>query len=797
MDCKHSIFLLLLLYCARSIYAQNLGEVVVFEIMQAASPCNDAKTCGACIVLDPSCGWCTQGNFTDTGSPRCDTIPNLRMQGCSEYTSPNSSYTIDLDKELSNAGNTTNLGEAVQVKPQEITLKLRPGQPTQFTFQVRQAEDYPVDLYYVMDLSKSMEDDLVNLRKVGDILAEEMSQITSDFRMGFGSFVDKVVMPYVSTVPAKLAEPCSGCQAPYGFKNELSLTGDTSEFSRTINQLQVSGNLDAPEGGMDALMQVTVCKEAIGWRDMARHLVIFTTDASFHYAGDGKLGGIVKPNDGNCYTTALDNTYTMSSELDYPSISQLNAAMRDNSIIPIFAVTQSEFSVYQNLTEYIEGAQAAVLAADSRNIVEIVKNNYAAITSKVEVVDTAPEDVLVEYTAICLDGVRRPGTQVCEGLTLGDTVSFDVTVTGNTCPDSRTSSFTIRPVGFSEELQVNIDYLCDCDCEGSGIPNSPDCSDGAGTLECGACDCNAGHYGRNCECSSDGPTLEDSDKLCKAGNSTIICSGRGSCVCGDCVCFPRPNPEEVVKGTFCECDNFSCDRHRGQLCGGEEHGTCVCDEASRKSKCQCKAGWSGPSCACSTTTDTCIAANGETCNGYGECVCGACICNANSSYSGAKCEECRACPGKCQANKDCVECKAFGTGLTREQCDKCPYKVIPITGDLQIPNGSERCLVPDNDGCSFIFTYEQFSNDTFVLYVLAEKSCPEPINPLVVIIPIVIGIILIGLLLLILWRVLIYLWDRKEYKQFEKDRANAKWEMGENPIYKPSTTIHKNPMYGK
>lgn len=24
------------------------------------------------------------------------------------------------------------------------------------------------------------------------------------------------------------------------------------------------------------------------------------------------------------------------------------------------------------------------------------------------------------------------------------------------------------------------------------------------------------------------------------GNSTIICSGRGSCVCGDCVCFPRP-----------------------------------------------------------------------------------------------------------------------------------------------------------------------------------------------------------------------------------------------------------------
>ena len=36
--------------------------------------------------------------------------------------------------------------------------------------QVRQAEDYPVDLYYVMDLSKSMEDDLTKLRVLGDTL---------------------------------------------------------------------------------------------------------------------------------------------------------------------------------------------------------------------------------------------------------------------------------------------------------------------------------------------------------------------------------------------------------------------------------------------------------------------------------------------------------------------------------------------------------------------------------------------------------------------------------------------------
>lgn len=51
----------------------------------------------------------------------------------------------------------------------------------------------------------------------------------------------------------------------------------------------VSGNLDAPEGGFDAIMQAVVCKREIGWRDQARRLLVFSTDAGFHYAGDGKV----------------------------------------------------------------------------------------------------------------------------------------------------------------------------------------------------------------------------------------------------------------------------------------------------------------------------------------------------------------------------------------------------------------------------------------------------------------------------------------------------------------------------
>lgn len=50
----------------------------------------------------------------------------------------------------------------------------------------------------------------------------------------------------------------------------------------------ISGNIDAPEGGFDALMQVMVCPH-IGWRPQATRLIIFSTDDGFHIAGDGKV----------------------------------------------------------------------------------------------------------------------------------------------------------------------------------------------------------------------------------------------------------------------------------------------------------------------------------------------------------------------------------------------------------------------------------------------------------------------------------------------------------------------------
>lgn len=87
--------------------------------------------------------------------------------------------------------------------PQKLIARSLADQKHDLKVSYTQAEGYPVDLYYLMDLSKSMEDDKEKLSALGDKLSETMKSITSNFRLGFGSFVDKVLMPYVSTIPKK------------------------------------------------------------------------------------------------------------------------------------------------------------------------------------------------------------------------------------------------------------------------------------------------------------------------------------------------------------------------------------------------------------------------------------------------------------------------------------------------------------------------------------------------------------------------------------------------------------------
>lgn len=49
---------------------------------------------------------------------------------------------------------------------------------------MKRVQDYPIDLYYLMDLSYSMKDDLENIRNLGLEVVTAMKNITSAVRIG-------------------------------------------------------------------------------------------------------------------------------------------------------------------------------------------------------------------------------------------------------------------------------------------------------------------------------------------------------------------------------------------------------------------------------------------------------------------------------------------------------------------------------------------------------------------------------------------------------------------------------------
>uniref|UniRef100_A0A8C6XWI4 Integrin beta n=1 Tax=Naja naja TaxID=35670 RepID=A0A8C6XWI4_NAJNA len=313
----------------------------------------------------------------ESDAQRCAPRPELEYRGClaSEIMDPQGKQHILEDRPLRDNIYHENI---TQLSPQRIVLQLRPGKEQSFTVRFKRAEGYPVDLYYLMDLSYSMKDDLEKIKKLGnDLMATE-----DLFLAGFGAFVDKTVLPYVNMVPSKRKHPCQipkeNCQPTFSYRHVLALTENASEFESRVSQQRISANLDDAEGGFDALMQAAICKEQIGWRNVTS-LLVFTSDGTFHTAGDGKLGGIHMPNDGRCHLDA-NGVYSKSHLYDYPSLGHLAEVLSKSNIQPIFAVTSSRLSLYKELSKLIPKSVVGELKSDSRNVVQLIEDAYKVRT---------------------------------------------------------------------------------------------------------------------------------------------------------------------------------------------------------------------------------------------------------------------------------------------------------------------------------------------------------------------------------------------------------------------------------
>ncbi|XP_008843961.1 integrin beta-6 [Nannospalax galili] len=746
-----------------------------------------AETCSDCLLTGPHCAWCSQENFThpSEAGERCDTPANLLAKGCqlTFVENPVSQVEILQNKPLS-IGRQKNSSDIVQIAPQNLILKLRPGAEQTVQVQVRQTEDYPVDLYYLMDLSASMDDDLNTIKELGSRLAKEMSKLTSNFRLGFGSFVEKPVSPFMKTTPEEIANPCSSipyfCLPTFGFKHILPLTDDAERFNEIVRKQKISANIDTLEGGFDAIMQAAVCKEKIGWRNDSLHLLVFVSDADSHFGMDSKLAGIVIPNDGLCH---LDNRneYSMSTVLEYPTIGQLIDKLVQNNMLLIFAVTQEQVHLYENYAKLIPGATVGVLQKDSGNILQLIISAYEELRSEVELeVLGDTEGLNLSFTAVCNSGVLFPHQKKCSHMKVGDTASFSVTVGISNC-ERRSRNLLVKPVGLGDTLEILVNAECDCNCQKEAEVNSSKCHDGNGSFQCGVCACNSGHVGPHCECGEDMPSTDS----CKEAPGHPSCSGRGDCYCGQCIC--HLSPYGSIYGPYCQCDNFSCLRHKGLLCG--DNGDCDCGE------CVCRDGWTGEYCNCTTSTDSCASEDGVLCNGRGDCVCGKCICR-NPGASGPTCERCPTCGDPCNSKRSCIECHLSADGQVREECtDMCKAAGATISEEDLSKDSSVSCSLQGENECLITFLITTDNEGKTIIHNINEKDCPKPPNIPMIMLGVSLAILLIGVVLLCIWKLLVSFHDRKEVAKFEAERSKAKWQTGTNPLYRGSTSTFKNVTY--
>uniref|UniRef100_A0A8C2D2V9 Integrin beta n=1 Tax=Cyprinus carpio TaxID=7962 RepID=A0A8C2D2V9_CYPCA len=737
-----------------------------------------ATSCEECLLIHPSCAWCAQEDFGQarTLNSRCDFSQNLQKRGCDDpfIENPRSGSSLLRSKPLSSKGSGVTQYDVIQIYPQKISLSLRPGDQTSFEVQVRPVEDYPVDLYYLMDLSLSMKDDLDTIRNLGTKLAEEMRKLTSNFRLGFGSFVDKNISPFSYTAPKYQDNPCNGyklfpnCVPTFGFRHLLSLTDKVDRFNEEVQKQLVSRNRDAPEGGFDAILQAAVCKEKIGWRKEAYHLLVFATDDVPHLALDGKLGGLVHPHDGQCHLNDK-NEYSAANMMDYPSLALLGEKLAENNIFLIFAVTKRHYVLYKNLTALIPGTTVEILDQDSKNIIQLIVNAYNNIRSKVELsVWDHPEDLNLAFTATCQDGQPLTGLRKCADLKIGDTVSFNITVDARGCPPKGTrKGFIIRPVGFKDRLEVSVDYRCDCSCTYYTKSNSSRCNS-AGTYSCGMCHCEPGYLGARCECE-EGEVDHQHLSACREAEGKQVCSGRGECSCNQCLCYESEFGK--IYGTFCECDDFSCARHKGILCSG--HGECHCGE------CKCHAGYIGDNCNCSTETASCASDDGKICSGRGSCVCGRCQCTEPGAF-GDTCEKCPTCPDACGTKRECIECRLFNTGrlADNQTCQRmCKDEIITMETLKTDDSNTVQCVYKTENDCVMKFTYSEHANGQSVLTALKEPECAVAPNAMTVLLAVVGSILLMGIVLLAIWKLVITIHDRREFARFQSARSRARYEM--------------------
>lgn len=186
-------------------------------------------------------------------------------------------------------------GDHPGLSPESVDQMVLPGG----TFEVEKTVHTPdlppvLDVCLVVDLSGSYGDDLPNIKALAPGIWDEIVAGGVDLRFGLGTFVD---FPWHNW-----GDPGFG---DYAYRLDQQLTSDKATWVAAVNAMATRSGFDGPESQYEALFQVATgagndvldaepddsgdvaAGQNCAFREKATKVVILTTDASFHNAGDG------------------------------------------------------------------------------------------------------------------------------------------------------------------------------------------------------------------------------------------------------------------------------------------------------------------------------------------------------------------------------------------------------------------------------------------------------------------------------------------------------------------------------
>mgnify|MGYP001805925513 CR=1 FL=1 len=269
-----------------------------------------------------------------------------------------------------------------------VTIKLTPGQIStvggqQITISAGGTISDPLDMYFLEDLTGSFSDDVETVQAMVPNVVTAIHDFQPDSMFGLGSFMDKPISPfgqdysaYGSYYDDYYSDYYSDYQSDYVYANNLNLTTDQAAFSTALNTLVLGSGNDWQESQLEALMQVALHSNEIGFRSGAVKTVVLMTDADYHRAGDGIQASITTPNNGD---GVLDGTPAGTGE-DYPAVAMVAEALQAAGILPIFAVTSDAKEYYVDLVDQLGFGSVVDLTRDSSNLVTVIKSGINDLT---------------------------------------------------------------------------------------------------------------------------------------------------------------------------------------------------------------------------------------------------------------------------------------------------------------------------------------------------------------------------------------------------------------------------------